>query len=447
MYSVTIQLKSITPIFLGGAEPNQQAELRAPSVKGALRYWYRAIDPNYKTRGKGNGPTKEETIFGSAGFGTGLFRLCLSGPMTGKDPFEKSKYQTAFTVNQNKPDVKNGAIYLGYSLEFKDNRRKAIPAGSDIVAKMFFKSAPSTDERRAVVAAWWLLGHVGGLGSRSRRGFGTVALQNWEVKNDDKSNDWQELHDLPIAHLEKTPEAWFEKFKEGLVVLTGAPSTPGTKGWFGSASGVDHLILGDSTKFYLSTKGYASAGNKNIAAWETALNEAGLLMQGFRQRYGLGTMGDYDNVKGHLRDAHPYAPCTGVTIRPLSRIPDRIAFGLPLSFRFPKMEYPKKDRAGNLILDDRRRPIKTTPNITFQGEDHDRNASPIYIRVIQIGSKCYPFFARFDTPILEPGERVAYRGNSLSNPAPLASGASILDNFCTTLKACSFDEVAWRNIP
>jgi CRISPR-associated protein Cmr1 len=45
MEKLTVTLKTITPLFLGGAEPVMQAELCAPSIKGAMRLWYRAIDP------------------------------------------------------------------------------------------------------------------------------------------------------------------------------------------------------------------------------------------------------------------------------------------------------------------------------------------------------------------------------------------------------------------
>ena len=32
-----------TPLFLGGAKPEDSAELRPPSIKGLLRFWFRAI--------------------------------------------------------------------------------------------------------------------------------------------------------------------------------------------------------------------------------------------------------------------------------------------------------------------------------------------------------------------------------------------------------------------
>lgn len=35
------EIEAITPMFLAGADPHS-AELRVPSVKGALRFWWRA---------------------------------------------------------------------------------------------------------------------------------------------------------------------------------------------------------------------------------------------------------------------------------------------------------------------------------------------------------------------------------------------------------------------
>lgn len=45
-----------TPMFIGGFTPSW-AEWRTASIKGVLRYWYRAIQPDLE---------KEKEIFGSA---------------------------------------------------------------------------------------------------------------------------------------------------------------------------------------------------------------------------------------------------------------------------------------------------------------------------------------------------------------------------------------------
>lgn len=43
MQSVTVEVKTVTPLFLGGANPRGQPELRPPAFRGAMRYWYRAV--------------------------------------------------------------------------------------------------------------------------------------------------------------------------------------------------------------------------------------------------------------------------------------------------------------------------------------------------------------------------------------------------------------------
>ena len=46
MESQEFEVEIVTPLFLGGADPNK-AELRAPSIKGALRFWWRALNPHF----------------------------------------------------------------------------------------------------------------------------------------------------------------------------------------------------------------------------------------------------------------------------------------------------------------------------------------------------------------------------------------------------------------
>ena len=42
MHEITFSLRTITPLFLAGAD-QATAELRAPSFRGAMRYWYRSL--------------------------------------------------------------------------------------------------------------------------------------------------------------------------------------------------------------------------------------------------------------------------------------------------------------------------------------------------------------------------------------------------------------------
>ena len=43
MKCLTLALEIITPCFCGGAESDQAAEIRAASIRGQLRWWFRVL--------------------------------------------------------------------------------------------------------------------------------------------------------------------------------------------------------------------------------------------------------------------------------------------------------------------------------------------------------------------------------------------------------------------
>ena len=71
VHSIRVTLETVTPLFLGGAEPRGEPELRAPSFRGAMRYWLRAAlggvigDTNL-----GGLHQLERIVFGSPDFGS-----------------------------------------------------------------------------------------------------------------------------------------------------------------------------------------------------------------------------------------------------------------------------------------------------------------------------------------------------------------------------------------
>ena len=43
MHTIEATYRINTPMFIAGAEQDKEAELRLPSFKGALRFWWRAL--------------------------------------------------------------------------------------------------------------------------------------------------------------------------------------------------------------------------------------------------------------------------------------------------------------------------------------------------------------------------------------------------------------------
>ncbi|WP_040579547.1 type III-B CRISPR module RAMP protein Cmr1 [Methylobacter tundripaludum] len=106
MTEIILKLRVVTPLFIAGAEQEQQAELREPSIKGLLRFWYRAIYPD--------DPEGEAKIFGGQGKGQGqsgvLLRITDRKLSLGhKDDDRWNKTKTA---------------YLGYGVIVRDKKKK-----------------------------------------------------------------------------------------------------------------------------------------------------------------------------------------------------------------------------------------------------------------------------------------------------------------------------------
>lgn len=417
----TVTFKTVTPLFLGGAKPDEEAELRASSIKGAMRSWYRAIDPEYANY--------EGKIFGSLENGQGIFSLKLLTNVRGTNGFIKSNYDL-LSIGTGR-HTKNGISYFGFSLETGNQRfnnyrqRKYIEADKDIRFELIFKTSPDVKVKRVMLSSIWLLGHIGGLGSRSRRGFGTVALQSWDC-------NWDECADLPIAHQVKSTGQWMNDFKKGLHTF---------KKWFKEFTIHDHSIFYKNTMFYLfNTSQNAQTISKVIKgknesqrylAWEMALYEAGMSMQNFRQRYNLSDKkSDYYKVKEHLAfidNTGKAATKWGIKANKILEAPKRVAFGLPLTFQSSYQDGFKKNG----------KPNYESVSTSFIGEKHERNASPIVIRIVKINGACHPFYVRLDLPFFE---KIKDGIDSYK-----VCDTSILDNFWNYMKSKNNGiEVLWK---
>lgn len=412
----TVTLETITPLFLGGAKPDEEAELRTSSIKGAMRFWYRAIDADYNERvevEKLDSPTWEDKIFGSARTGQGCFSMRLeNGSVKGYKEWNHDDYPN-----------KNGIRYLSFSMCMGGKRRKYIPTNNNIGITITFHHKPIDKEKFSILASLWLLGHIGGLGSRSRRGLGTVALQSWG------NCQWDECNLLKIAHGVKSGDDWWKIFNDGLNLL---------KKWFPKLTTVDHSGFNGNAKFFLFEDGQKK--------WQEALDEAGLVLQKFRQRWRLkDTSSDYYRVMEHLAFYKPTSIKKGSIITPckITISPERTSFGLPLSFRYNNSlnKIPKNDARGNPIIDRQTKKQKMEPpNTTFEGEEHDRSASPVHIRIIKIGEEYHPLYIRLDAPLLEDKEQIKDTyGGGYRKP-----GGNILDTFWNELKKNNGKEKTWK---
>ncbi|WP_449241549.1 type III-B CRISPR module RAMP protein Cmr1 [Desulfoscipio gibsoniae] len=157
----------VTPLFMGGAGPNTVG-LRAPSFKGVLRFWFRAIALSF-LQSWPQVQQKEREFFGSTE-GQARFMLSLRSEanMNIIDPGQRWGDQ--------------GSAYLGYGLiGGNKNTRPYIAPSSRFTVSIVLRPQGREQEqeladylKRALIA----LGLFGGMGSRSRRGFGSLSLES-----------------------------------------------------------------------------------------------------------------------------------------------------------------------------------------------------------------------------------------------------------------------------
>lgn len=170
MKTATYQLELITPCFCGGAEPTQQAEIRAPSIRGQLRWWFRTLG-GFKSLASKSVREQEAMIFGStAGEKGEAGRLLVR--VIGPQPPSQPANADDLNAGMNSP--------LGYALfplrpfGGSEGKKGKIAEGSRLQVSVLWRGdANLWNSIRALVAIW---GHLGCLGFRGRRAFGALRL-------------------------------------------------------------------------------------------------------------------------------------------------------------------------------------------------------------------------------------------------------------------------------
>jgi CRISPR-associated protein Cmr1 len=176
MQTIEASFEIVTPMFIGGGTP-EEVDLRPPSIKGALRFWWRALQWGQCLQESEQNQSEalkllhelEAELFGAAvkdeKYGQGLFMIKIK-------KIENKGIESAWPRN-NKDD----AAYLGYGLDkTKDApHRQAIPP-TQFSLCLGLKKQITDIQKQQLKQSLMFWGFLGGLGSRARRGFGSVSL-------------------------------------------------------------------------------------------------------------------------------------------------------------------------------------------------------------------------------------------------------------------------------
>jgi len=159
------QAEVLTPLVIAGADPkspNVMAEgLRPPSLRGAMRWWFRAMmggivgaHDNYKTLRH-----LEEKVFGST-------HQCSSIRL--RTFLDKGTQDVAYLCMNDRRSKKFSA-----PKDYDKIQKTGIAPNGQVIIQL---ESQSHTELALALCSLWLTAMLGGVGNRSRRGFGSLAL-------------------------------------------------------------------------------------------------------------------------------------------------------------------------------------------------------------------------------------------------------------------------------
>ena len=387
MIRTNVTVEVVTPLFLGGSDPRGAPELRPASFRGAMRFWLRAwLGQSLGDHTLDELRRKETEVFGDASQDSGsaiIVRIAgqpRSSPFTPLGQSNPGLRYLLFSMEKRERDSRTGQPSTVWRDCFAPNTRFDLtlqmrtPASSDAQELIFKRAA----------ASLWLSIWLGGLGARSRRGSGSLGIAS-------DRNGWQTDLPSPVIRA-NTPGQLRTELTSGLRSLRSATSLsvqPQVRN--PSAFDVLHPDVCDIRIL-----------DKTWATWQGALEAVGAAFQGFRNRY----QPDYGNVKDVI----------GGRSQRFNGA-ERAAFGLPIVFYFRSL-----GGSGG----------------TLEGREHDRRASPLWIKVTRLANGNYTVILTvFHATLLAQNEVLKLSPRRAEPTYAAAPGLELIDDFFGALSTRS----------
>lgn len=391
MNHLDFESEVLTPLFLGGAETRVRPELRAPSVRGAMRYWYRAIaggsiliasdNDEYLKRLR----DLEGEVFGTTEKASAVIIRIRTDQPSGIETFHKDR-----AIRTPEGDfLPTGKDYLLWSMAASGRPgtpryqpdREYIRPGTQFVIRLESRTPKHEDALTKAVAALWLLANLGGLGSRANRGAGSLEITRAEPVADlafkccrsiDELCDYLSSGIHRCKHLVSGAETWCD--------FTDAPE-------------YDILAPTAAEVWVVSTltNGWNSVSD--------AINGIGEKLRDYRShRLPLGRA-DHDAVLGWI-EGRRGAP----EIK-------RAAFGLPIPFRYSE----------------------GGPSDVIIPEQGNRRASPLRIRITRLSTGSYVgILTLFRSRFLDEGKGLQLQTRKWKAPSP--ADYKVVEDFIQTFE-------------
>ena len=214
--SIDATYRITTPLFCAGADFDRP-EVRLTSFKGVLRFWWRALAWSRCGGDLGSIRHQENVLFGSTDTGQSRVLMRLKPARASRNPTSAGNVLMVPGADQV---VGEGARYLGYGvMEAFGSKAKGTRAGQLTRACLPAPSIPEladpfeftiqmkgrdldTMSLDSLEKALIALGTLGGMGAKSRKGYGSLVLQVLYVSGKEQEEQWrkpQSVEDLQGA--------------------------------------------------------------------------------------------------------------------------------------------------------------------------------------------------------------------------------------------------------
>ncbi|MBI5192714.1 MAG: type III-B CRISPR module RAMP protein Cmr1 [Nitrospirae bacterium] len=189
---ISFEIETTTPMFLAGADQSK-AELRAASIKGLLRFWWRALQAESNLDSLRE---KESKIFGSSDEKTGggssfAIRIAHEGVLETTNA-DLPKHNITVT-SKGKSFPVNVLEYLAYGpCSYDKVKKKNVIVRKYISSGFKFNLHLSIFKQEflnEILEAMYVFDLFGGVGSKSRNGFGSFFITNKDECFNSIAND------------------------------------------------------------------------------------------------------------------------------------------------------------------------------------------------------------------------------------------------------------------
>lgn len=322
-----------TPLFLGGANPDENAELRPSSLKGLLRFWFRAIAHPQLERWE-EVKKLEDDIFGSTKKQSS-FLLAIRR----KEELAEKKTGENW---RNRP----GLRYLGYGITDRQGRtlRPYLKEGGEFALQIRAKKTAPEDTVFFLPLALQTLGLFGAAGARARKGFGSLSLESLLCNGEET---WEKP--ATVEDLESRQKMLLQKIKLDEANISLPEYTAfgcQSRVWIANTA-ADAIELLDTIGIEMLR--YRSYGHKN-------------------KKTGKHILPDYSEAEQNFAPDHDLMLdfCSGKEIQ---THPQRVVFGLPHNYFF----------------------LSTRENVDIPpaNKDFGRRASPLFIHIHALNPDLY----------------------------------------------------------